>query len=189
MTAIAEVLPISGQVDLVRRAARGDALAFERLLGSRADWAFRIARAMLGDESGARDATQDAFVSAWRELPRLRDPERFDAWLRCILVNACRAQMRVRKRVREVRLDVVVDPAAPGPGLPEQLGDTDMLARAFDRVDGGKRAILVLHYLDHASVADIAASLGIPTGTVKWRLHDAREALQRALVAEGEDRR
>lgn len=189
MTAIAEALPVSSQTDLVRRAARGDALAFERLLATRADQAFRIARAMLGDESEARDATQDAFVSAWRELPRLREPERFDAWLRRILVNACRAQMRVRKRVREIRLEVIADPPAPGPSLSEQLGATDTLARAFDRIGGDKRALLVLHHLDHASVADIAASLGIPTGTVKWRLHDAREALQRALVAEGEDQR
>ena len=138
MTAIAEVLPVSSQADLVRSAARGDALAFERLLATRADGAFRIARAMLGDESEARDATQEAFVSAWRELPRLRDPEAFDAWLRRILVNACRAQMRVRRRVREIRLDATVDPAAPGPGLSEQLGATDLLARAFDRLDADK---------------------------------------------------
>jgi RNA polymerase sigma factor (sigma-70 family) len=187
MTAIAEALPISIQADLVRRAARGDALAFERLLATRADQAFRVARAILGDESDARDATQDTFVAAWRELPRLLDPERFDAWLRRILVNACRAQLRVRKHVREITLDVIVEPAAPGPSMSEQLGATDVLARAFERLDGNKRAILVLHHLEHASVAEIAASLGIPTGTVKWRLHDAREALQRALVAEGED--
>jgi RNA polymerase sigma-70 factor (ECF subfamily) len=189
MTATAEALPVSSQTDLVRRAARGDVLAFERLVATRADQAFRIARAMLGDESEARDATQDAFVSAWRELPRLRDPERFDAWLRRILVNACRAQLRVRRRIREIRLDAIGDPAAPGPSLSEQLGATDVLARAFDRLDGDKRAILVLHHLDRASVAEIAASMGIPIGTVKWRLHDARQALQRALVAEGEDRR
>jgi RNA polymerase sigma-70 factor (ECF subfamily) len=189
MTAAADALPVPAQTDLVRRAARGDALAFESLMATRADWAFRIARAMLGEESDARDATQDAFVSAWRELPRLREAERFDPWLRRILVNACRAQMRVRKRVHEIRLELVVDAAAPGPSLSEQLGATDMLSRAFDRLDGDKRAILVLHHLDHASVIEIAASLGIPTGTVKWRLHDAREALQRALVAEGEVRR
>jgi RNA polymerase sigma-70 factor (ECF subfamily) len=189
VTAIAEALPISSQSDLVRRAAQGDALAFERLLATRADQAFRIARAMLGDESDARDATQETFVSAWRELPRLHDPERFDAWLRRILVNACRAQMRVRKQVREISLDIIVDHTTPGPGLSEQLGATDLLARAFERLDANKRALLVLHHLDRASVADIGASLGIPTGTVKWRLHDAREALQRALLAEGEDRR
>ncbi len=189
MAAIAEALPISSQADLVRRAARGDALAFERLLASRADQAFRIARAMLGDESDARDATQETFVSAWRELPRLHDPERFDAWLRRILVNACRAQMRVRKQVREISLDVILHHTTPGPGLSEQLGATDQLARAFERLDASKRALLVLHHFDHASVADIGASLGIPIGTVKWRLHDAREALQRALLAEGEDRR
>jgi RNA polymerase sigma-70 factor, ECF subfamily len=189
VTAIAEVLAVPSQADLVRAAARGDALAFERLLVTRADNAFRIAKAMLGDESDARDATQDAFVAAWRELPRLRDPEHFDAWLRRILVNACRAQIRARRRVHEIALDATVDPAAPGPALSEQLDATDMLARAFDRLDGDKRALLVLHHLDHAPIAEIATSLGIPAGTVKWRLHDAREALQRALVAEGEDRR
>lgn len=189
MIAVAQAVPVLSQTELVRRAARGDALAFERLLATRVDQAFRIARAMLGDESEARDATQESFVSAWRELPRLRDPERFDAWLRRIVVNACRAQMRSRKRLREIRLDVIVDPAAPGPSLSEQLGEKDTLSRAFDRLDGDKRALLVLHHLDHASVTEIAASLGIPSGTVKWRLHDAREALQRALLAEGEDRR
>jgi RNA polymerase sigma-70 factor (ECF subfamily) len=187
MTAIAEVLPVSSQTDLVRSAARGDALAFERLLASRADWAFRIARAMLGDESEARDATQDAFVSAWRELPRLRDPEAFDAWLRRILVNACRAQMRVRKRVREIRLDATVDPAAPGPGIPEQLGATDMLARARPSTgDAAQRALVLLPRtrLDRRDrgVAD-------PNRNRQVAPHDAREALQRALVAEGEDRR
>ena len=189
MTAIAEVLPVSSQTDLVRRAARGDALAFERLLATRADGAFRIARAMLGDESEARDATQDAFVSAWRELPRLRDPEAFDAWLRRILVNACRAQMRVRKRVREIRLDATVDPAAPGPGLPEQLG-APTCSRApstGSTATSGRFSSCITSNTPRSR--EIAASLGIPTGTVKWRLHDAREALQRALVAEGEDRR
>jgi RNA polymerase sigma factor (sigma-70 family) len=189
MTAIADALPAANQSDLVSRAARGDALAFERLLATRADQAFRIARAMLSDESDARDATQETFVSAWRELPRLHDPDRFDAWLRRILVNACRAKMRVRRQVREISLDAIVHHAAPGPAMSEQLGATDALARAFERLDANKRALLVLHHLDHASVADIGMSLGIPIGTVKWRLHDAREALQRALLAEGEDRR
>ena len=189
MTALADALPVLAESDLVSRAARGDALAFERLLASRADRAFRLARAMLGDEFDARDVTQETFVSAWRELPRLRDPDRFDAWLRRILVNACRARMRVRRQVREISLDAITHHATPGPGMSERLGASDMLARAFDRLDPNKRALLVLHHLDHASVADIGASLGIPIGTVKWRLHDAREALQRALLAEGEDRR
>jgi RNA polymerase sigma-70 factor, ECF subfamily len=185
----AEFQPGSTEADLVRRAARGDSAAFEILVTIRADRAFRLARSILGNESDARDATQEAFVAVWRELPRLRDAEHFDAWLRRILVNACRAQIRVRGRIREIAMDGAPDRSDPGPGLPDQIGDTDVLGRAFDRLAPDKRAILVLHYLQHESVATIAGALAIPKGTVKWRLSEARAALERALLAEGEDRR
>jgi RNA polymerase sigma-70 factor (ECF subfamily) len=178
---------VSSRTQLVRRAAGGDAQAFEALVMAGSDRAFRIARAILGNDSDARDATQDAFVAAWRDLPRLRDPGSFEAWLRRILVNACRAQLRDRRRIREISLDAdPIEPRGSGPGLSESVGDTDMLARAFERLDADKRAILVLHYLDHEPVAAIASSLRIPAGTVKWRLSDARAALSRALTAEGE---
>src|SRR5689334_5940056 len=181
-------LPIASATTLDRRASTGDAAAFEQLVMARADRSFRIARAILGNDADAGDATQDAFVSAWRQLPRLRDPERFDPWLRRILVNACRARIRGRKRVREISLDESFDRHEPGPELPDQVGDTDLLAHAFDRLDADKRSILVLHYLEHESVASIAAALGIAPGTVKWRLSEARAALGRALAAEGEAR-
>jgi RNA polymerase sigma-70 factor, ECF subfamily len=189
LAAAAVVRPGSAEVDLVRRAARGDSSAFEVLATTRADRSFRLARAILGNESDARDATQDAFISAWRELPRLRDPETFDAWLRRILVNACRTQLRVRGRVHEIAMDGAPDRSDPAPGVSEQVSATDVLGRAFDRLVADKRAILVLHYLQHESVAAIAAAIGVPAGTVKWRLHEARAALQRALLAEGEERR
>lgn len=185
----AEFQPGSTEADLVRRAARGDSAAFEVLVTNRADRAFRLARSILGNESDARDATQDAFIAVWRELPRLRDAEHFDAWLRRILVNACRAQIRVRGRVREVAMDGAPDRSDPSPGIPDQVSDTEVLGRAFDRLVPDKRAILVLHYHQHESVATIAGALGIPQGTVKWRLSEARAALGRALLAEGEDRR
>ena len=188
LAATSSALPMSSQAALVLRAARGDASAFEQLVSARADRAFRIARAILGNDSDAGDATQDAFVAAWRELPRLRDPDNFDAWLRRILVNACRAQLRGRKRVREISLDATLDHRSPGPTIPDRIGDTDMLARAFERLDAGKRSILVLHYLDHEPVAAIASTLGVPVGTAKWRLSEARAALHRALAAEGEAR-
>ncbi len=86
-------------------------------------------------------------------------------------------------------MDVVFDRSGTGPLTADQVSDTDVLGRAFDRLDADKRAILVLHYLQHESVAAIAGAMAIPGGTVKWRLHDARKALQRALLAEGEDRR
>jgi RNA polymerase sigma-70 factor (ECF subfamily) len=172
----------------VRRAAKGDAVAFEQLVATKSAHAFRIARAILGNDADARDATQDAFVSAWRQLPTLRDPDSFDAWLRRILVNACQGQIRSRRHVREISLDESFDRRAPGPGIAEQVGDTEILSKAFDRLDVDKRSILVLHYLNHEPVASIAAALKIPSGTVKWRLSEARAALQRALTAEGEAR-
>ena len=184
-----EPMPGYAEADLVRRAAQGDSVAFEALISTRADRAFRTARAIVGNEADARDATQDAFLSAWRELPRLRDVERFDAWLGRVLVNSCRARIRARGRVREISLDETHDRSGGGPGTADQVGATDVLSRAFDRLDPDKRALLVLHYLGHEPVAAIARSLGIPAGTVKWRLHNARGALERALRAEGEDRR
>jgi RNA polymerase sigma-70 factor (ECF subfamily) len=181
-------LLVSTQTDLIRGAALGDAAAFEQLVTTRADRAFRIARAILGSDADARDATQDAFVLAWRELPRLRDPEQFDAWLRRILVNACRAQLRTRKGVREISLDVAADRHSAGPTMADRVGDTDLVGRAFDRLDADKRTILVLHYFDHEPVAVIASALRVPIGTAKWRLSEARAALRRALAAEGEAR-
>ncbi len=179
-------LPVSGDVDLVRRAAGGETVAFERLVVARTDRTFRTARAILGNESDARDATQEAFLSAWRELPRLRDLDSFDAWLRRILVNACNAQLRGRRRVREISLDETFERRDPGAQLSDQVSASDVLARAFARLDADKRSILVLHHLDHEPLASIASTLGIPVGTAKSRLFDARAALQRALVVEGE---
>ena len=87
-------------VALVERARQGDALAFERLLRDRLDGLFRTAWAILGDESDARDATQDACIAAWRNLPGLREPERFDAWLTRVLVNGCRTRPVRRPTIR-----------------------------------------------------------------------------------------
>jgi RNA polymerase sigma-70 factor (ECF subfamily) len=185
----ANALPGQTEAELVRRAARGDNAAFEALVAAHADRAFRTARAILGNEPDARDATQDAFISAWRELPRLREVNQFEAWLRRILVNGCRSRLRVRGRVREIPMDGAFDRSGADPLIADQVVDTDMLARAFDRLVADTRAILVLHYLLHEPVAAIASAMAIPAGTVKWRLHRAREALERALLAEGEDPR
>lgn len=187
--ATARVVGMTSQEELVHRAASGDAAAFEQLVHPRADRAFRIARAILGNDADAHDATQEAFVSAWRELPRLRNVDNFDAWLRRIVVNACTTQLRGRRRVKEIPFDASVDPIQPGPGTSERVVDSDLLSHAFERLDASKRSLLVLHYLEHEPLASISATLGVPVGTLKWRLSEARAALQRALVAEGEARR
>ena len=179
---------------LVQRARSGDAAAFEALVASRIDRCYRLAWSILANDADAADATQDALVSAWRQLPRLRDPAVFDSWLNRIVANAALMTRRHRVRLREVS----VRPAAGGAESPQpeprqdlqartqmdELVDHDAIGRAFDRLRPRDRMILVLHHVEERPVAEIARSLGIPVGTAKWRLHAARGALEKAMEAE-----
>ncbi|MFL5726151.1 MAG: RNA polymerase sigma factor [Chloroflexota bacterium] len=173
-----------GEPVLIERARAGDHDAFEALIAPRIDTLFRTARAIVGNEADARDATQDACVSAWKHLPRLRDLDKFDAWLGRVLVNSCRMQLRRQRRVREIAIPADFDSAGPRETGPESVDGIDAVVRAFDRLDADARALLVLHHLRHEPLAGIASNLGIPVGTVKWRLHAARRALERALEGE-----
>lgn len=184
MTTRVEALVSAPDGALIERASHGDAAAFEALIETRLDRLFRTAWSIVGNEADARDATQDACLSAWRELPRLRESDRFDAWLSRVLVNACRAKLRRRVRVREVQMQPDHDRPGPNSDDPGLLGEMDAISRAFDRLSADARAILVLHHLRHEPVTAIAASMGIPAGTVKSRLHSARADLQRALERE-----
>jgi RNA polymerase sigma-70 factor (ECF subfamily) len=179
---------------LVRRARSGDAAAFGVLVDTRIDRCYRLAWSILANDADAADATQDALVSAWRQLPRLRDPGVFDGWLNRIVANAALMARRHRGRLREVS----VRPADPGaessqPEPPQDLHartqmdkmvDNDAIGRAFDRLRPKDRMILVLHHVEERPLAEIARSLGIPVGTAKWRLHAARGALEKAMEAE-----
>lgn len=179
---------------LVRRARTGDAAAFEALVDTRIDRCYRLAWSILANDADAADATQDALVSAWRQLPRLRDPSAFDGWLNRIVANAALMARRHRVRLREVS----VGPTYPGDEVPQlqppppvsartaqdEFVDNDAIGRAFDRLRPQDRVILVLHHVEERPVAEIARSLGIPVGTAKWRLHAARRALEKAMEAE-----
>ena len=121
-------------------------------------------------------------------MPSLRDPDRFDAWLGRITVNACR--MALRRRRGAALVELPADPARelPDPGLDDiehQTVTADAFDRAFDRLSVEQRAILVLHHRDELPIAEVVARLRIPEGTVKSRLHAARVALDRALAREG----
>lgn len=179
---------------LIERARRGDAVAFERLVASRLDRCYRLAWSILLDEADAADATQDAFVSAWRQLPRLRDAAAFDGWLNRIVANAARMIRRRRGRLREVAM---VSPGlddAPMPGARtvdpyartqfDDIVEGEAIGRAFDRLRPDERLILALRHVEDRPVSEIARTLGIPDGTVKSRLHHARRALERAMEAE-----
>jgi RNA polymerase sigma-70 factor (ECF subfamily) len=169
---------------LVERARAGDSDAFDRLLDARLDRAYRLALAIVRTDWDARDACQDAFVAAWRELPRLRDVLRFDAWLDRIVVNECRMLLRRRRRrIREITLEESSSSGDPTPSLSplERLADEDAVREAFGRLSADQRIVLALHHGEGRSVAEIAALLGIPSGTVMWRLFNARRALEKAL--------
>ena len=166
-----------------------DRAAFDDLVRSRIDAVYRTSLAILGDQADAADATQETFVSAWCHRQALRDPGLFDAWLGRINLNACRAQLRRRNRtgVREIPLLDPEDgsgPASTGRALDDRTAAADVFDRAFARLSVDDRAVLVLHHLQERPVAEIAAALGSPAGTIKSRLHRARAALESALAKE-----
>ena len=175
---------------LVERARQGDHDAFASLVDARLPATFRSVLAILGNESDARDTTQAIFVQAWRNLPSLRDPERFPAWFGRIVVNTARSSMRGRRRrhVREISFAGLPDEGESLTGSSADFDDRtasiDRLERAFERLSDGERACLWLHHHEGLSLADIGQRLGVPAKTVKSRLFTARRALERELLAE-----
>jgi RNA polymerase sigma-70 factor, ECF subfamily len=179
---------------LIQRARAGDTEAFGALVDARLDRCYRLAWSILSNDADAADATQDALVAAWRQLPRLRDTAAFDGWLNRIVANAALMARRHRVRLREVS----VRPAHPGDEAPlpeprqdlrsrtpmDDVVDSDAIGRAFGRLRPQDRMILALHHVEERPVAEIARTLGIPVGTAKWRLHSARAALEKAMEAE-----
>jgi RNA polymerase sigma-70 factor (ECF subfamily) len=170
------------QTELVDRARRGDREAFGVLAAGAVDRLYAIARLILRDTDLAEDATQDALVHAWRDLPALRDPDRFDAWLRRILVRSC---SDIGRRQRRWRTEISLVPIEPTePDSVASLADRDQIERGLRRLNEAQRTILVLNFYVGLSPAETAAALEIPVGTAKSRLHYAIEALRAALAAD-----
>jgi RNA polymerase sigma-70 factor (ECF subfamily) len=171
--------------ELVEAARRGDRAAYDALVRRKVESVYRTARTILGNEADAQDATQEAFVAAWRHLPRLREVDRFEAWFGRIVVNACRQQLRHRGVVREIAMPVDAgERNFAQHGQAEASIDSIAFDRAFDRLSVDERAILTLHHGDGRGLDEVAAILGIPVGTVKSRLLRARRALERSLDRE-----
>ena len=168
--------------NLVEAAQRGDHSAFEALTSVRVDRLFTIARLILRDVHLAEDAVQETLIRTWQQLPRLRDVDKFDAWLHRLLVNSCADQGRKRRRISNQ-----VDLAGIEPKESDQSGNTadrDQLERGFRRLKPEQRAAVVLHYYMGYSAEEIAEMLGTPVGTAKSRIHYATEALRAALDAD-----
>jgi RNA polymerase sigma-70 factor, ECF subfamily len=169
------------QRGLVERAKGGDHDAFTTLLDVRLARLDAAARLILRDPELARDAVQEACIRAWRDLPGLRDPDRFDAWLHRLIVNACLDLVRHRRRrVIEVELSPLDVPAATDAA--GELADRQVLDQALGSLDPNHRAVVALHYLLGMPLVDVAAALRIPVGTAKSRLHYALGAMRRTVT-------
>ena len=168
------------QVDLVERASRGDRDAFATLAGATVDRCYGLAYRILRDHHRAQDATQQALLGAWRDLPKLRDPSRFEAWLHRLVVHACYGEARTQRRwnakVRVLSLtpDVTDDPAAA-------VADRDQIEQSFRTLSPEQRAVVVLHHHYGYPLTEIASLLGIPEGTARSRLHYGVRLIRAAI--------
>ena len=172
------------RTDLVVRARSGDPEAFEALIRAAGDHLLAVARKILRDPDAAEDALQQAVIRAWRRLPQLRDPERFDAWLYRILVMACYAEANERRRfTTHVRPIEAPHEASHERDIGATLADTDALERAFLSLTPAHRAVVVLHYVAGLPLNEVARVVGVSHGTARSRLHYGLRAMRTALEA------
>ncbi len=160
------------QRGLVEQASRGDHEAFGALVDGSLARLEAAARLILRDSDLARDAVQEALVSAWRNLPGLRDPERFDAWLHRLTVTRC-IDMGRRRRRRVIEVELTPFDDAPLPDASASVADRDLIDRALHQLEPEQRAVVVLRYYLQLTLPEVAEALGIPLGTAKSRLHRA----------------
>ena len=162
---------------LVERAAKGDREAFDVIMSSVVDRLFAVARLILRDADRAEDAVQETLVACWRDLPSLRDPDRFDQWLRRLLINHVNDEFKRGRRQAATIAVLRSDSSA-------ELATRDVLQRGFQRLSVDHRTVIVLRFYLDLSIEETAATLRIPAGTAKSRLHYATEAMRLALEAD-----
>jgi len=169
---------------IVLRAMSGDHAAFEEVAASSLDRLHALAYSILGDANRADDATQVALLAIWRDLPRLRDASRFEAWSYRILVRVCYAELRHKQRWLATIAGLAAEDtpkADPGVQL-AAVEDRDLIERGFARLSPEQRAVVALHLLADMPLARVAETLGVPLGTVHSRLDRAMRSLRAALA-------
>jgi RNA polymerase sigma-70 factor (ECF subfamily) len=168
--------------ELIERARAGDREAFGSIATSVVDRLFATAVRILNNRQDAEDAVQTALVDAWRDLPKLRDVDRFDAWLYRLLVRSCYDNAGSRRRfnaqVRELHLEPAIGDQS------SELANRDQIERAFGRLPIDQRSVVVLHHYWSMSLTEVAEILGIPEGTARSRLHYALRSLRATLEAD-----
>jgi RNA polymerase sigma-70 factor, ECF subfamily len=169
--------------ELIDRARRGDHDAFAELVDGALRRLDAAARLMLRDPDLAQDAVQESLIRAWRDLPGLRDPDRFDAWLHRLTVNACLDLVRRRRR-RPIEVELSPLDSVSMPDHSGAFDQRELVDAALRKLDPGHRAVVALHYLLGMPLRDVAASLHIPYGTAKSRLHYALNAMRMGVQAD-----
>jgi len=166
--------------ELVTRAQRGDQAAFAEIASASYGRMNSLAFGILRDRSLAEDATQQAMLDAWRNLPKLRDPARFEAWAYRLTVNACYAEARRAKRwIPNMTIDNPTEPVARDEISP--IADRDLLDRGFRELSVDQRAVLVLRHLVGLPLEEVARTLDIPTGTARSRLYRALQSMRASI--------
>jgi RNA polymerase sigma-70 factor (ECF subfamily) len=178
------VTAVTSDVELVRAAQAGDVAALGSLLEAHRPRLYAAALAILGDRARAQDAVQDAFLVVLQRLQDLRDPAAAGAWLHAIVRNACFMRLRAE---REIPGDLPIDAGPHSCEVDEaleRLALRDWLWTALEALPADLRATVLLRYFTRrASYVEIAAILGIPVGTVRSRLNQAKCRLADALLA------
>jgi len=169
------------QRGLVVRARGGDHDAFTALVDLTIARLDAAARLILRDPELARDAVQETLIRAWRDLPGLRDPDRFDAWLHRLAVNSCLdLARRRRRRVVEVELEQIDMPSSSD--FAGGVADRELLDRALQRLDPRHRAVVVLHFYLGMPLSEVAVAMGIPLGTAQSRLFYAVSSMRSSVI-------
>jgi RNA polymerase sigma-70 factor (ECF subfamily) len=181
---------------LIRNAQGGDLEAFNLLVLAHQDQAYSLALRFMGQRAPAEDATQEAFLNAFRAIRTFRG-DRFRAWLLSIVANTCRDELRRRRRRPTQSLDArgpgqdspALDPPDPGPTPEDGAMNSELrvaLERALLQLPEDWRLVVVLSDVHGLSYEEVARAAGLPLGTVKSRLSRARGRLRDILMATGE---
>lgn len=168
---------------LVTRAQRGDQAAFAEIAAATYGRLHSLAYGILRDRALAEDAVQQAMLDAWRNLPKLRDPARFEAWTYRLTVNACYAESKRNKRwLPNMPIDSPPEPVAPDEIGP--VAERELLDRGFRQLSVDQRAVLVLRHLVGLPLEEVAAALAIPPGTARSRLYRALQTMRASIDAD-----
>jgi RNA polymerase sigma-70 factor (ECF subfamily) len=138
---------------------------------------------ILREAGDGEDAAQEALIRAWRDLPTLRDADRFDGWLYRLLVRSCQDQLRrVRREIQTEELLSTHGSVAEDAVV--ALADRDEIDRGLNRLSGEQRTVVVLRYYGGLSDREVGEAIGRPIGTVKSRMNRALDAMRAQLAAD-----